>query len=283
MIFTNDYRDLQNLPTENIAQAFNAAFSDYIVPLQLTPALLENKMKGENLKREFSMGAFNGDELCAFVLHGIDNDQQPRVLYNGGTGVVPAFRGQHLVQKMYDKFIPLYQQQGIHTIYLEVISTNLPAIKAYTNSGFTKTRKLICHKGEIQLKKTAPAVAIQLQETPNWALLATFMDMQPTWSNIPATIQREHPSTATWTATVDGQTAGYISIHQPTRRIRNIAVSPAFRRRGIGSALLQQAASLLGGPFTLINIDAGHPGISAFLEQAGMPQYLTQYEMAINI
>ena len=282
MIYIHDFRTLQNVSTPGLCDTFNAAFSDYIVPLHLTPSILEQKMQGENILRDYSIGAFAGNTLGGFILHAVNNKVHPTALYNGGTGIIPEYRGQHLVQKMYDQFIPVYQAQGIHKITLEVISTNLPAIKAYTNTGFHKTRTIHSFKGNIHTHKNPAGISIKENRTPDWPLLATFMDMVPTWSNTVSSIQREAPFTTTWEAVVDGHTAGFISVHKDTRRIRNIAVQPEFRRRGVGSALLQYASDqFMGAAVSIINIDEHFPEINRFLQQAGLTDYLSQYEMEI--
>lgn len=283
MIFIHDFRTLHNVSTQHLCDTFNAAFSDYIVPLHLTPSIMEQKIQGENLQRDYSIGAFADDTLGGFILHAVNNKEQPTILYNGGTGVVPTYRGQHLVQKMYNQFIPVYQDKGIRKIILEVISTNLPAIKAYTNSGFHKTRTIHSFKGIVDMHITAADISIKENKTPNWSMLSTFMDMTPTWSNTASSIQREGAFTATWVATAAGETAGYISVHKDTRRIRSIAVHPRFRRKGIGTALIQHAADLLKGPMSIINIDEHFPEINSFLKQVGLEHYLSQYEMAIEL
>lgn len=283
MIFLHDFRDLRGESIETLSHTFNDAFSDYIVPMHLTPSILEQKMKAENLRQEWSVGAFNGNALGAFILHGVNHDTRPTVLYNGGTGVTPAYRGQHLIQKMYQQFIPRYQQAGIRKILLEVITSNLPAIKAYTNSGFHKLRTFHCYKGTVAVTATHPDVTIRETAQPEWAVLTTFMDMEPAWSNNVASIEREYPATATWEALLDGQTVGYITVHKESRRIRNIAVHPGFRRQGIAGTLLQHVSAALNGPMSIINIDEKNPEISAFLEKSGLQYYLSQYEMGIEI
>lgn len=281
MIFIHDFRTLQNVSTQRLCDTFNAAFSDYIVPLHLTPSILEQKIRGENLQRRYSIGAFAGEALGGFILHAADNSERPVMLYNGGTGIMPAYRGQHLVQKMYDRFIPVYQQAGIRKIILEVISTNLPAIKSYTSTGFHKTRSIHSFKGNVDTHKTAAGISIKENAAPDWAVLSGFMDMTPTWSNSVSSIQREASFTITWEAILEGHTAGYISVHKDTRRVRSIAVAPRFRRKGIGSALLQHAANTLKGALSIINIDEHFPEIDKFLQQAGLERYLTQYEMEL--
>ncbi|MBV8255727.1 MAG: GNAT family N-acetyltransferase [Chitinophaga sp.] len=283
MNILNDFRNLNNEATDKICNTFNLAFSDYVVPFHLTNAVLEEKMKLENLQRHFSIGAFNGNELAGFILQGPDDDTNPLMLYNGGTGVIPNFRGQQLVRKMYDTFIPSYKEQGIRSLKLEVITSNTPAVKTYEKTGFEKKRFFQCFKGDINLSGPMnPIIEIVQQPEPNWALYSLFMDMEPSWSNLPGSIIRE-VTTVTWEAHVNGEVAGFISVNTPTKRIRNMAVAPKYRRQGIGSALLQHVATTLQGTFTIINIEEKVDGMAAFLEKAGMTNYLSQYEMIMSI
>ncbi|NIG53222.1 GNAT family N-acetyltransferase [Chitinophaga sp. Cy-1792] len=283
MTFLHDFHDLRLESTEKITDTFNLAFSDYLVPLHLTPSMLEEKMAAENLQRNFSIGAFNGSELCGFILHGTDSLENPLILYNGGTGVIPAYRGQRLVQQMYESFIPIYQQEGILQIILEVISTNQKAINAYKGSGFTQTRLLHSYKGDVQITRSLPEIEIVHNPSPDWLMLAGFMDMEPAWSNRPQCIKRE-ASVITWEARKDGKVVGYLAINKNSRRIRNISVAPDYRRQGIGSALLKHATEALSSTaITALNVDDDFPEISLFFENAGMVNWLSQYEMVADI
>lgn len=280
---TGGFHDLQAVTLPDICDTFNAAFSDYIVPVQLTLPLLKQKIQGENLRLDYSMGAFDGPTLAGFMLHGVDNVLQPKVLYNGGTGVIPAYRGQRLVQQLYAQAMPYYQQKGIKKILLEVIQTNQPAIKAYQNSGFEQKRLVHCYKGAVTTASSVPGVTITLNATPNWSLMAAYSDMEPCWSNAIPAIQREQAFTTSWEASLDGQSAGFISVHLASKRIRQIAIHPNLRRRGIGSALLQHAATQLGNPLSIINIDDHYPAMNQLLLKTGFIHTLSQYEMVLNL
>jgi ribosomal protein S18 acetylase RimI-like enzyme len=251
--------------------------------MQLTMALLQQKMTGENIQLDYSAGAFQGDALCGFILHGRD-EQIPELLYNGGTGVVPAARGRHLIQELYEHFIPRYQEQGVKNILLEVIATNQKAIKAYENAGFQRQRNFVCFKGEIPLKKKAfNSILIQKSTLPEDELLTPFADQMPSWSNSIASVRREKQLTTTWVALHENEIVGFISVFLASRRIRQIGVRKDKRRNGIGTALMQQAAEVLGNPFTLINVDTQNKGLIAFLEKTGMSEILTQYEMKLTL
>ncbi|MBV7533273.1 GNAT family N-acetyltransferase [Chitinophaga sp. sic0106] len=282
MTYLNDFHDLQGQSTVGLCNTFNLAFSDYLVPVNLTPSVMEEKFQGENTSLEWSIGAFKGAELGAFILHGVDDKQAPMVLYNGGTGVVPAYRGQHLVQKMYEAYIPRYQDAGVRRIILEVLTSNLPAIKAYKNSGFEKNRVLECFKGDVRAGLPAVPVLIREQRHPNWAFYQTFLDMEPSWCNLLSSASREK-TTMVWEAVQDNDVIGFIAVNILTRRVRSIAVDQHYRRSGVGNALLKHTAAALPGTLTVINIDDRFQGICRFLEQAGLNNYITQYEMVAAI
>jgi len=274
------FHHLKDVPPNQLCQVFNEAFSDYVIPMQLTVALLQQKMTGENIQLDCSAGAFQGDSLCGFILHGRD-ESSPEVLYNGGTGVVPAARGRHLIQELYEHFIPEYQKKGVKEILLEVIATNQKAIRAYENAGFQRQRNFVCFKGEIHVKKQE--VLIQKNPLPPESLLLPFADQVPCWSNSIASVRREKQLTTTWIAISQDEIVGYISVFLASRRIRQIGVRKDMRRKGIGTALMQHAADVLGNPFTLINVDAANKGLIAFLERLGMTEILTQYEMKLSL
>lgn len=277
------FHHLQGIAPERLCQVFNESFRDYVIPLELTPAMLQQKMAGESIRLEYSAGAFQNEQLAGFILHGRD-DANPGVLYNGATGVIPSARGLHLVQELYGHFTPLYRQHGVREILLEVIATNTKAVKAYDNSGFRQRRRFECFKGDIQQQqRSAAGILIQKSPLPDEAILAPFADQVPSWSNSLASVRREKQHTTTWVALSEQEVVGYISVFLASRRIRQIGVRKDMRRRGIGMALMQQAASALGGPFTLVNVDEENKGMIAFLEHAGMTRILSQYEMGLSI
>lgn len=277
------FHHLRGIATRQLCQVFNEAFSDYVIPMQLTVSLLQQKMAGESIQLDCSAGAFQGDDLYGFILHGRD-ESRPEVLYNGGTGVIPLARGQHLVQELYEYFIPKYQEQGVKEILLEVIGSNKKAIKAYENAGFEQQRNFLCFKGEIPLKKKeTKGIIIQKSVLPSEILLAPFADQVPSWSNSIASVRREQQHTTTWVAIFENEIVGYISVYLASRRIRQIGVRKDMRRKGIGTALMQQAAEALGNPFSLINVDEKNETLIKFLETIGMSQILTQHEMKLSL
>lgn len=270
---------LENIPLLKICATFNLSFSDYIVPVQLTLPLLEQKIKGENIRLEQSIGAFDGNTLVGLILHGVDTWPGGQMLYNGGTGVIPAYRGQRLVQQMYVQFKPIYSHQGIQRVILEVITSNTPAVRAYTSTGFGVTRLFHCYKWEPALWLDGKDLKLKEAASPDWALLNSFGDQLPSWSNNSASIQREGAATTTWVAYEKEAVVGFISVFTGNKRIRQMAVHPQYRGQGIGSALLRHITKKLQGPFSFTNITDENKGLQQFLLKAGFTPTVTQYEM----
>jgi len=122
-------KTLEKITTEKLLEVFNLSFSDCVVPFCLTKEQLEDKIKSDSIKLEFSVGAFEDDQLIAFILHGYDTIDNLKIVYNAGTGVIPAKRGNKLTAKLYDYILPFLHENDIDKLLLEVISTNEPAIK----------------------------------------------------------------------------------------------------------------------------------------------------------
>ena len=154
--------NLAHLQPAQLISAFNQAFADYMVPVNLTPSFLKQKMQQENLRLDYSTGAFDGKQLVGLMLHGIGEVKGQAAAYNGGTGVIPEYRGLRLVGQMYDFLKPRLAASGIRRVFLEVIDSNERAIRAYRQVGFRKLREVDCFKGEMQLQEPAIGAGISV-------------------------------------------------------------------------------------------------------------------------
>lgn len=69
-------------------------------------------------------------------------------------------------------------------------------------------------------------------------------------------------------AMVDGKAAGFVSIWRPESFIHFLVVDKTFRRRGVGSDLLQHAVGQLGTPVEL-KCEAHNRAAQVFYERHG--------------
>lgn len=90
-----DFKTLENISDTIILEAFNAAFSDYFIPLFFDWNSLQLKLYSESIDRNVSVGCFDGDKLVGFMLHGMNAVDGIKTVYNAGTGVLAEARAHN--------------------------------------------------------------------------------------------------------------------------------------------------------------------------------------------
>jgi len=146
-------KTLKKIPLETLTEVFNLAFSDYAIKIEHRPESKKHRLERSRVNLDLSIGAFDNDQLIAFMLTGVGQWKGHQTVYNAGTGVIPGFRGRRLVKSMYDFAIPLWKKVGFTQMSLEVLVDNTFAIKAYESVGMEKTHRLISYHGSLPEKK----------------------------------------------------------------------------------------------------------------------------------
>ncbi|UTW67555.1 GNAT family N-acetyltransferase [bacterium SCSIO 12643] len=142
-------KSLEHISFDSIITCFFKAFENYFVPLPNNKDLFKARWENAGVNFKYSYGMFDGDQLIAFIIHAIDYRKGHKTAFNTGTGVLPGYRGQRIVQKLYDAAIPELKKHDITRCTLEVITQNNNAIKAYKRIGFKITKEYHCYNGSI--------------------------------------------------------------------------------------------------------------------------------------
>ena len=271
---------LENTDISVILEAFNLSFSDYLVPLSNTKEQFEHKIIAENIQLTMSAGAFEGNSLVGFILHGCSESPGDKVIYNAGTGVIPTRRGSKITRQLYDFLLPLFYANDISRIQLEVITENHKALAIYKDIGFGVRRTLQCFKGVISI--TLPgAVEIRVLSSLDWPLLQSFWDFAPAWANSPMAIENCNTSIISIGAYKDTNLIGYVLFNPLTSRILQFAVTSACRRNDVGTALFNYIRLTYGAAISIINVDKNSSSTLSFLDAMGLVCYVEQYEISI--
>ena len=270
---------LENIPIEKLLEVFNLSFSDYIVPFYLTKEQLEDKIKSDSITLEFSVGAFQDDQLIAFILHGYDLVDQLKIAYNAGTGVIPTKRGSKLTSKMYEYVLPILQANDIDKLLLEVITTNERAIKTYNNIGFKIIRELNCYKGAINITNRKNDFEIRKLEEYNWQKLQSFWDLKPSWQNSITALEKLKNFNISLGIYDNEKLLGYTIFNPKLKRVYQLSVDKNYRGKGAGRQLLEHIAKNYAKDVSATNIENTSKQTLNFMKTIGIDIFIKQYEM----
>lgn len=275
-------------------ETFLKAFSDYMLPIHLTPEQFNAKVKREGIVPSFCVGAYAGEEMVGFILTGLGEWKGQPTAYNAGTGVVFAHRGNQLTRRMYELLLPKLRESGTELCLLEVIHKNESAFKVYKNLGFEITRSVDSYRATKEnFVLQAPQiedVAITLVKMPDWSAYQNFCAYEPTWQNT-AVAYNHFPNGKAFleartetSETEASEVVGYIAFLIENGAVLQLAVHPDFRDRGIGTALLREALRVVTGKALMfINIHTEASGFISFLERRNFTRFLSQYEMVLPL
>jgi ribosomal protein S18 acetylase RimI-like enzyme len=166
-------RHLGDTDFKTIMECFLSAFDNYFVKVPTDHNFYKQRWKATGVRFDVSYGMFDNTKLVGFIINAIDNRNGEYIAYNSGTGVIPDYRGQRIVNTIYDYAILDLMKHGITKCVLEVITENVKAIKSYEGIGFEKCKYYRCFGG-----------IISVEDLTNYALREvdfSFVD----WDTIP--------------------------------------------------------------------------------------------------
>ncbi|MCC9070546.1 GNAT family N-acetyltransferase [Flavobacterium sp. F-65] len=275
---------LEKVEIDSIVEVLNASFSDYIVPLQLNSEQLKAKIVAENIKLDLSIGVFSSDKLVGFMLHAVNEFDGQLIAYNAATGVIPDYRGQGLVTKMYDYLLPKLKDLGVKEMVLEVIVGNNAAIRAYEKMNYKIHRTVNCYGGPIEITNQKSIATIKELEDFQWNTFTSFWSIEPTWQNTIKSLDNSKERCCILEAYIKNEPVGYMVYNRMTQRILQIAVAANHRRNGVGAQLVNKMLETINSKeVSMNNVDDNSLETNAFLKNLGLLNKVSQFEMKRKI
>jgi ribosomal protein S18 acetylase RimI-like enzyme len=267
-----------------VHQKLIEAFADYYVPFELSERQFRNHLAMNAVDLERSIGSFDGDEMVGFTLNGFGEWNSIATVYDAGTGVIPAYRRRGISESMFRMMMPVFKERGFQQYLLEVITQNSAAINLYKKLGFGIQRELLLMENEGEIRpSTKKAVGVQIAEMPfpEKDLFTSFWDGQPSWQNSSEAVARSIKTKRLLGAFVAGKCVGYLAYSAGRGQVAQLAVNREYRRRGIGTRLLEEMRRETGKKHKLqvINLDSSITYAVRFFQKRGFATRLAQYEM----
>lgn len=142
-------KNLNKVSFDEIIDCFLKAFANYYVKMPTDKEYYRQRWDAAKVDFNLSYGMFDQEKLIGFIIHAIDKRFGIPTAFNTGTGVIPDYRGQKIVQSIYDFALRDLRKNGIKKTTLEVITKNERAIRAYKSVGFEVCKEYKCYAGKI--------------------------------------------------------------------------------------------------------------------------------------
>lgn len=268
-------KNLSKTSIEKIVTCFSDAFSEYAIKMPTDPAFWAKRWKSARVDYALSFGVFDQEKLVAFIINGIDEHDGKRTAFNTGTGVIKAYRGQQLVDKMYAAATPHFKEKGIKKWMLEVLCNNERAIRVYQRIGFKINRTLKCFKGPINISNPEISTkAIDFNDRPS--------KVNPnhhfySWDNRNEAILTSDDYKTYLVYDKSGTYIGYFSLIPANNYLVQYEADPANF-----SSLLAGIASV-NSVIKVNNVDSKRVVIIEQLLKAGLENTVDQFEMEIEM
>jgi ribosomal protein S18 acetylase RimI-like enzyme len=277
-------RTLGDVPLTTIAAAVGHAFEDYFMKIDASPATLGTQWYGARVDYALSFGAFENDQLVAFLLHGIDDSKNGKKAHNIASGVLPAYRGKRLIEQIYEKALPVLRIAGIKTLTLEVITENQKAIKAYQNVGLRPAGMLRCFDGNLNVpdEKAFASFRVQKIQDYEWDLVKDLVSYTYSWDNQPDAVAMLADDYETWLVYDQQNVLNGFAVINP----QNGYISQFGFRSGATTSVKMYLFKALSDVYPNIrvnNIPNDAEDIIDLLYQVGLNNTKNQFEMKMNL
>jgi GNAT superfamily N-acetyltransferase len=123
-----------------IADAFNAVYEDYVMPVNISAEQIEHHITGNDINlAESPLWLDDDGTVVGMALLGIRDDHG----WVGGFGIAKPYRGRGLSHQLIQEVIERGRALDLREISLEVITSNTVAVRTYERAGFTYRRDLL--------------------------------------------------------------------------------------------------------------------------------------------
>ena len=130
------FKTMDQITFQDAYELFTKGFEGYYIPMKMPLDAFVARFGNENLSPALSIIMLDEGNPIGFVLQGIREVDGQKVAWNGGTGIIPAYRGKKLGVSLIEKALNLLKREDVDIATLEALSVNQPAINLYEKVGY---------------------------------------------------------------------------------------------------------------------------------------------------
>jgi len=272
---------IQNLSTtdlEDIIFSILVSFDGYFVTMPSETAYWASRFKSGRVDFSLSFGMFDKDVLVGFIINGIDNFNGQLTAFNTGTGVVPKFRKQGIVAKLYAHAFPIFKRRGINHCALEVIQSNAVAIRVYERIGFSIQKSYNCFKGKLSSSREEARL-----EKKDFSSIENKFHHFYAWDNCNEAIDKSEESTYQTFEVFDfkSQKIGFFVINPQSGYLPQFEIYE--RSRVQHWQVLFDGVAQIAEDIKINNVDVRRKSLVEALLGLGLRNNINQFEMQLTI
>ena len=169
---------------EQLTEAYNQTRVDYLVPMPMSVARLNEYVRVYDVDVSRSVVAVDGDQILGLGMLGV----RPGCTWVTRLGVIPHRRRRGVGEAIFLYLLAASDRLGVGLATLEVIKGNEPAHRLFVKWGFHETRELIILRRPPGLPSTVPAGQFRWLDKTEALALAGLRPRPLSWINAPASL-----------------------------------------------------------------------------------------------
>ena len=137
-----ELKPLSTCSFQTALDVWNEGFQGYFVDMTLSLDKFLTRITSDCLSPELSFIAFVAERPVGFLLNAIRTNGATKFAWNGGTGVIPSYRGKGIGRALVNASIEMYEAHNVEVATLEAVHGNESAISLYKDCGYAIVEEL---------------------------------------------------------------------------------------------------------------------------------------------
>ncbi|MCJ8014859.1 GNAT family N-acetyltransferase [Paenibacillus sp. KQZ6P-2] len=131
-----EIKKFSEFSTAELTALWNEGFKGYAMDMTMSVDAFVKRNSDNQLSMEASIALCDNGKPVGFVMSGFRTVDGRLTAWNGGTGIIPEYRGKGHGKELIGAALDLYNEKGAEIALLEALSENEPAIKLYSKMGY---------------------------------------------------------------------------------------------------------------------------------------------------